>query len=119
MWKRIKKIFVGEQSANLVRKTMSTEELLHIMKQPKEIHLVTSEDGCQIATCNICKSSVNILKQEKLVWYLCEKCDLSSFNPIQNFYRDIDIATEVGGVLEHEIYYIRDTPKGFKVPHVH
>ena len=119
MWKRIKKLFINEEhSGHLVEKTLSRDELLRNMKYPKDIHLKTYSNEKITGTCNFCGSEVHILIQEALVWYLCPKCNLTSFNAIENFHRDVELASELGGVIEQDIYYFRELPEGLNPPSI-
>ncbi len=119
MWKRIKRIFINNTEAHLVSKEMSREELLEVMRRKKDVHLTTFSNGDLVGICNSCDTRIHILIEEDLVWYICPKCERVSFGAVENMNRDIGIAEEHGGKLEHEIYYFRDLPESLRPPKIH
>ena len=104
----------------LVSMQVNLKNLIEKMQEPKDVQIAVRSDGTLTASCKACSvhllGAKNLVNDLELVWFECEKCGRVSFSPMQNLHRDVQIANEMGGLFEYEIYFMRDLPPQLTPP---
>lgn len=92
------------------------DTLIRKMREEKDIHVVMAADGSFSAVCKDCQEGLQIAQQDWLMWFRCPNCGRLSFSPMENLRRDAEIAGQMGGRFEYEVYFFKSIPPELKPP---